>query len=241
MLWLVVFWSPRWSSAVAPSWSTFTSPSTTETREPLIPLLTSKMVPLTDTSASGVWISKTSPALLGRFHHHRSASQVNRLAAPPLGDGEIAALSHLDGGTVAQADHRARISRGANLFVFSDHRAGIQQRRPAGRHAIQFAMDRCDGRALTRRRQHAIEHRRNCEIHGHHGGRGNRPWQHVPHRPRGADRNHCGALGMEDFPASYAGMQMILHQHLARFAQRAISKRGKQRPEVRAGFEARNL
>ncbi len=50
----VVTWSPGWSRASFAPCCTRTSPWSTETREPLVPLLTAKMVPVTETRASRV-------------------------------------------------------------------------------------------------------------------------------------------------------------------------------------------
>ncbi len=56
-------------------------------------------------------------------------------------------------------------------------------------------------------------------------------------RPLGADRDHGGAIALKMTAAAYAGMQMILHQHVTSFAERTISKRRQQRAEIGAGFK----
>ena len=54
MLGSVVTWSPRCRVSVWSFSSTVTVPSTTETRDPLVPVLTAKMVPFTETRQSAV-------------------------------------------------------------------------------------------------------------------------------------------------------------------------------------------
>ena len=50
----VATWPPGWRTVSLAPCATCTSPSTTDTRDPLVPLLTEKIVPVTDTRASRV-------------------------------------------------------------------------------------------------------------------------------------------------------------------------------------------
>ena len=94
---VVICW-PGLRRLSRPSAATRTAPSTTETREPFVPALTEKMVPLTATEAvvgADVQVS-TSPAAR-RLDDDRAATETNRRAVAPLGErAKLGPLAHLD-------------------------------------------------------------------------------------------------------------------------------------------------
>ena len=75
---------------------TRTSPSTTDTREPLVPLLTEKMVPVTETRASRVATNRWRSRCLAAWTMTRPRVEVDGVALAAGVERQAGALAHLD-------------------------------------------------------------------------------------------------------------------------------------------------